>query len=385
MGSNPLRQLQGFGQSVWYDNIGRGLLMSGGLKKMVDEDAVVGLTSNPSIFQKAIAATDEYDQAIADLVADGADAERVLDTLMAEDVGMAADLLRATFDDSASLDGWVSIEVNPTLAYDTESTVLEARRLRAMVGRPNVLVKVPATEQGIPAIERLISEGLSVNVTLIFSIDRYREVMGAYLAGMERLIARRAEGEDLPEPATVRSVASFFVSRVDSLCDTLLEAAADAAGAGQADALLALRGQAAVANAKLAYQAFLETFAGPRWEALASAGAKVQRPLWASTSTKNKAYSDVLYVDELIGPDTVNTMPHATLEAYRDHGEPRVTLTEGVEAARRLIEAIEAAGIAMSDVTSRLETEGVAAFADSFESLMATLRAKRDALAGGQG
>ncbi|MBU2603526.1 MAG: transaldolase [Actinobacteria bacterium] len=385
MGSNPLTQLQGFGQSVWYDNIGRGLLVAGGLKKMVDEDAVVGLTSNPSIFQKAIATTDEYDSAIAELVASGADAERVLDTLMAEDVGMAADLLHATFDTTGSVDGWVSIEVNPALAYDTENTVVEARRLRALVGRPNVLVKVPATEQGIPAIERLISEGLSVNVTLIFSIDRYREVMGAYLTGMEHLITRRAEGEDLPEPASVRSVASFFVSRVDSLCDTLLEAAADGADAEQTDALLALRGQAAVANAKLAYQAFLETFAGPRWEKLESAGAKVQRPLWASTSTKNKAYSDVLYVDELIGPDTVNTMPHATLEAYRDHGDPRVTLTQGVEAARRLIGAIELAGIAMSDVTSRLEAEGVAAFADSFESLMATLRAKRDGLAGGQG
>ncbi len=384
MGNNPLRQLQVFGQSVWYDNIGRGLLVSGGLKRMVDEDAVVGLTSNPSIFQKAIADSNEYDGAMAELVGDGADAERVLDTLMAEDVGMAADLLRETFDETRSVDGWVSIEVNPTLAYDTESTVLEARRLRALVGRPNVLVKVPATREGIPAIERLISEGLSVNVTLIFSIDRYREVMGAYLAGLEHLIARRAEGEDLPEPATVRSVASFFVSRVDSLCDTLLEAAAGAAGADKAEALLALRGQAAVANAKLAYQEFLEAFSGPRWEALASAGAKVQRPLWASTSTKNKAYSDVLYVDELIGPDTVNTMPHATLEAYRDHGEPRLTLTEGVEDARRLIEAIEAAGIAMSDVTSRLEAEGVAAFADSFESLMATLRAKRDVLAGGR-
>lgn len=385
VGNNPLRQLGVFGQSVWYDNIGRDLLVSGGLKRMVDEDAVVGLTSNPSIFQKAIADTDEYDGAIADLVAAGADAARVLDALMAEDVGMAADLLRETYDETGSVDGWVSIEVDPTLAYHTESTVVEARRLRTLVGRPNVLVKVPATRQGIPAIERLISDGLSVNVTLIFSIDRYREVMGAYLTGLERLIERRAAGEDLPEPATVRSVASFFVSRVDTLCDALLEAAAAGVGAEQADALLALRGQAAVANAKVAYQVFLETFSGPRWEALASAGAKAQRPLWASTSTKNKAYSDVLYVEELIGPDTVNTMPHATLEAYRDHGDPHLTLTEGVEAARRLIGAIESSGVAMSDVTSRLEDEGVAAFAAAFESLMSTLQTKRDLLAGGQG
>lgn len=377
MARNPLTLLQDLGQSVWYDNIGRDLLLSGGLRRMVDEDAVVGLTSNPSIFQKAIAESDDYDEAIAALVGEGASVDHMLDTLMGGDVGMAADLLRGAFERTDTLDGWVSIEVAPSLAYDTETTVMEARRLRSLVGKPNILVKVPATLEGVPAIERLIGEGVSVNVTLIFSIDRYRAVMEAYLAGMERLVARRAAGEAQPAPGAVRSVASFFVSRVDSLVDRRLEETA-AAEPDRADELRALRGKAAVANAKLAYQAFLETFSGPRWERLSATGARVQRPLWASTSTKNPDYRDVMYVEELIGPDTVNTMPQSTLDAFRDHGEVRATITEGVDDARAHLTSLEGVGIAMDEVTARLEIEGVKAFADSFDSLVDTLRVKRD-------
>lgn len=377
MARNPLTLLQDLGQSVWYDNIGRDLLLSGGLKRMVDEDAVVGLTSNPSIFQKAIAESDDYDEAIAGLVGEGAGVDQILDTLMGGDVRMAADLLRGVFEGTDTLDGWVSIEVAPSLAYDTEVTVGEAHRLRALVGRPNILVKVPATLEGVPAIERLIGEGVSVNVTLIFSIERYQAVMEAYLAGMERLVARWAAGEDLPAPGAVRSVASFFVSRVDSLVDKWLAAVASEEPS-RADAFHALRGRAAVANAKLAYQAFLETFSGPRWESLSAAGARVQRPLWASTSTKNPDYRDVMYVEELVGPDTVNTMPQSTLDAFRDHGEVRVTITEGVDDARAHLAALEEVGITMDEVTALLEVEGVKAFADAFDSLVETLRVKRD-------
>jgi transaldolase len=380
MSGNPLERLQDLGQSVWYDNISRDLLLDGGLKRMIDEDGVVGLTSNPSIFQKAIAESHDYDEAMEEMVSAGAEAEEILDALMIQDVGMAADLLRPVFEATGGVDGYVSIEVAPSLAYDTERTVAEAHRLRAAVGRPNVLIKVPATAQGVPAIERLISDGASVNITLIFSIERYREVMDAYQSGIETLIARRAAGEDVPEPRLIRSVASFFVSRLDTLVDKLLTAAAEDAEASRAEELLSLRGKAAVANARLAYQAFLETFSGSRWEALATTGALVQRPLWASTSTKNPAYSDVLYVDELIGPDTVNTMPQNTLDAYRDHGRPAVTITTGVDDARALMARLAAVGIDMAEVTKQLEDEGVRAFADAFDSLSATVREKCESL-----
>jgi len=381
---NPLTQLQGLGQSVWYDNISRDVLLSGALKKMVEEDGVVGLTSNPSIFQKAIAGSDDYDEAIKELVTAGTSAEDILDKLMAEDVAMAADLLRDTFERTDGVDGRVSIEVAPSLAHDTERTIAEAHRLRALVDRPNVLVKVPATAQGVAAIERLIGDGVSINVTLIFAIERYREVMAAYLSGLEKLIVRRAAGEELPEPREVRSVASFFVSRVDTLVDNKLdEAAEEAANGPRREALRALRGGAAVANAKLAYRAFLDTFSGPRWEALAAAGALVQRPLWASTSTKNPAYSDVLYVDELIGPNTVNTMPQKTLDAFRDHGTPAITITVGVDQARAHMASLAEAGIDMDQVTEQLEIEGVKAFADSFDSVLATVSEKRKGMVSG--
>lgn len=382
MTENPLRRLQDFGQSVWYDNIGRGLLVNGTLERLIREDGVRGLTSNPTIFQKAIAATDQYDHAIGDLVEMGLATDGLLDTLMSQDVAMAADLLRPVYAASGHVDGFVSIEVAPSLAYDVEATIAEARRLRRLVGRPNLLVKVPATIQGVQAVQRLIGEGLSVNVTLIFSLERYREVMEAYLSGLERLAERRAAGEHVPDLADVRSVASFFVSRVDTKVDAALQGLLRQTGDDvRKERLRGLLGKAAVANAKLAYQAFLETFRGPRWDALAARGAKVQRPLWASTSTKNPSYRDVLYVEELIGPDTVNTMPQATLDAFREHGVVAETLTKDVDQARRQLAALEAEGIHMAEVTTQLETEGVRAFADSFDALYQALDEKRQALA----
>jgi transaldolase len=381
MTENPLTRLQTLGQSVWYDNIGRGLLVSGGLQRMIDEDAVVGLTSNPSIFQKAIAETTEYDADIQDLVAGGSTTDEILDSLMSRDVGMAADLLRPVWEASGTEDGWVSIEVAPSLALDTEATVAEAHRLRALVGRPNVLVKVPATEAGVQAVRRLIGEGVSINVTLIFALERYGQVMEAYLGGLEQLEAAREAGADVPSPASVRSVASFFISRVDSKVDARLGGLADESGdATVAQELRDLQGKAAIANARLAYQAFTGTFRGPRWDALTDVGARVQRPLWASTSTKNPAYRDVLYVEELIGDRTVNTMPQATLDAFRDHGVAAPTLAEGLDKARAQLAAIEGHGISMTNVTAELETEGVKAFADSFTSLWAALDQKRVAL-----
>lgn len=382
MSTNPLLGLRELGQSVWYDNIGRLLLVEGGLEFMIAEDGVAGVTSNPSIFQKAIAETAEYDHAIAGLVELGLGTDQVLDTLTTQDVAMAADMLRSTWSLTGGLDGWVSIEVAPSLAADEDATIAEVHRLRALVARPNLLVKVPATPAGVRAIRRLIGEGQSINVTLIFSLQRYREVMEAYIGGLEELVARRAAGEALPDPAGVASVASFFVSRVDSKVDgrleTLVAAAPDEAARSR---LRALQGVAAVANAKLAYQEFLSTFRGPRWEALAAAGARVQRPLWASTSTKNPAYRDVLYVEELIGPLTVNTMPQVTLDAFRDHGVVSTTITARVDEARLQLAELEALGIGMEEVTAQLEAEGVKAFADSFDGLWAAIDAKRVALA----
>jgi len=381
MVENPLTRLQTLGQSVWYDNIGRGLLESGGLQRMIEEDGVVGLTSNPSIFQKAITESTEYDADIQALVAGGSTTDQILDSLMSRDVGMAADLLRPVWEASGTEDGWVSIEVAPSLALDSEATVAEAHRLRALVGRPNVLVKVPATQPGIQAVRRLIAEGVSINVTLIFALERYNEVMEAYLGGLEQLEAARKVGTDVPGAAGVRSVASFFVSRVDSKVDARLEKLADATGdPAVAQELRNLQGKAAVANARLAYQAFTRTFRGPRWEETADRGARVQRPLWASTSTKNPAYRDVLYVEELIGAHTVNTMPQATLDAFRDHGVVAPTLTQDVAEARSQLASIERHGISMAEVTAQLEAEGVKAFADSFASLWTALDEKRVAL-----
>lgn len=380
---NALARLGDFGQSVWCDDIGRDLLTTGRLVELIEEDGISGVTSNPSIFHKAITGSSGYDEAIRRLSTEGATTAEIMEALMVDDIRMAADQLRGVFAASSARDGWVSIEVAPTLAHDTQGTVEEALRMKALVDRPNVLVKVPATREGVIAVRELTGRGCSINVTLIFSLERYRAVMEAYIGGLEALQARRAAGEDVPAVREVHGVASFFVSRTDTVVDELLEALASRAvptgrGASPGGSTEALRGKAAVANAKLAYRMFRETFSGPRWDALRLEGATVQRPLWASTSTKNPAYSDILYVQQLIGRDTVNTMPLVTMDAFRDHGSPAETVTVLVDAAASHLLALEALGIDMEEVADRLEREGVGAFAESHRALLTALEHKRE-------
>lgn len=351
------------GQSPWLDNLRRGYLRSGELQTYVDR-GVRGITSNPSIFQKAIADSTDYDDQFAELLGGGSSVEDAYWRMVTDDIGEAVRVLRPVYDASDGVDGHVSVEVDPGLALDTDRTVAAARGLHEAVDEPNVMVKIPATAEGIPAIRTMIAEGRSINVTLIFSIDRYAEVMEAYLAGLETYAASGAT--DL---SRVASVASFFISRVDTEVDNRL----DALGTDQA---LALRGKAAVAQAQLAYQRFRDVFTGSRWEALAAKGARVQRPLWASTSTKNPDYPDTLYVDTLIGPDTVNTLPEATLEAFDDHGTVARTVDADPAAAQATIDAVAAAGVDLDDVARTLESEGVAAFEKSFDDLLGTLEAK---------
>jgi transaldolase/glucose-6-phosphate isomerase len=358
-----LKQLAELGQSIWYDNISRALIASGELQALL-EAGVTGVTSNPSIFEKAIAGSADYDEAIHGLAAGDETAEQIYESLVLEDIGKTADLLRPIYDASGGADGYVSLEVSPTLAHDTPGTVSEARRLFAALDRPNVMIKVPATPAGIPAIKSLIGQGININVTLIFSLESYEAVAAAYIAGLGRLAE---SGGDLSQ---VASVASFFVSRVDSAVDKAL------AGTGAED----LSGKIAIANAKVAYDQFHTLFSGPRWEQLARRGARVQRPLWASTSTKNPAYPDTLYVDALIGPDTVNTCPPATLIAFRDHGVARATLGEGLDEANAQLAQLADAGIDLDEITQQLQDDGVAAFADSYHSLIASVREKRDHL-----
>ena len=387
MSTNPLLRLREFGQSVWYDNIERGLLQSGALKRLIDDDGVAGVTSNPTIFQKAIEGSALYDGVIGKLAGRGLSTAEIVETVMAKDIGMAADLLRPTWEATKHVDGWISIEVAPSLAFDAEGTLAAVHHLRRLVDRPNLLVKIPATREGVAAVERAVAEGISINVTLIFALQRYREVMEAYLTGLETLVSRRAAGEDLPAPGDVHGVASFFVSRVDTKVDQRLAGLIADAGAddGRVGRLRALLGTAAVANAKVAYAEFQTTFAGPRWQALAAQGANLQRPLWASTSTKNPDYRDVVYVEELIGPHTVNTVPPATLDAFRAHGVVAETLTRDLAGARDRLEGLAAAGIDLDAVTSELESEGVGAFAYSFDTLSAAVDLKRQALNVGAG
>jgi len=365
---NPLRSLYGeWGQSIWLDFIDRRLVTEGGLERFRVEDGVRGVTSNPSIFQQAIASKGQYDEAVAALLAEDGSRSTVAlyEALAVEDIRAAADILRPVYDDSKGSDGFVSLEVSPHLAPDTSGTVAEGRRLWQDVDRPNLMIKVPATREGIPAVEELIAAGVNVNATLIFSIGHYEAAARAYLAGVARCA----------EPARVASVASFFVSRLDSAVDRWLEEV------GTADAL-ALRGGAAVANARLAYRRFEELFGGDAFAALAARGARVQRPLWASTSAKNPAYRDVVYVEELIGPDTVNTLPMKTLEAFRDHGRPRSGVTEDVDGARAHLQQLGALGLDLDQVTETLQIDGVAAFAASFEQLLESLAVRRSELAG---
>ncbi len=369
--------LQALGQSVWYDNIRRGLITSGELQRLIDR-GIVGVTSNPTIFQRAIAASNDYDAALRDLALAGHDTPEIYEALAIADIQAAADLLRPVYERTAGDDGYVSLEVSPDLAHDTEGTIDAARRLFSAIGRPNVMIKVPATSAGLPAITRLIADGVNINVTLIFSVQVYAQVADAYITGLEQRLAA-----GLPVDR-VRSVASVFVSRIDTAVDALLQerlAASDDASRAQIEALL---GKAAIANSKITYRRFQEIFGAPRFQALRARGAHVQRPLWASTSTKNPAYRDVIYVEELIGPDTVNTMPPATIDAFADHGRVRQTLTEELEEAEATLAQLATLGIDLEAVMQRLLDEGVKAFADSFHDLLGCIDAKRQALLAGR-
>jgi transaldolase len=364
--STPLGRLSQLGQSVWVDFISRGALESGELERMVREDSVVGLTSNPTIFQKAIASGDSYDEQLAAVGDDKDDPQEVFLELAQRDIQAACDLLRPVWDEGSGRDGYVSLEVDPTLADDTEKTAREAQRLHELIDQPNLLVKIPGTHAGLQAIEDTIARGISVNVTLLFSLSRHAEVCDSYIRGIERLV------ESGGDPTGVASVASFFVSRVDTEVDNRL----DAAG-GHDD----LKGKAAIANAKLAYQTYKDKFSGDRWQALADKGATAQRCLWASTSTKNPDYRDVIYVEELIGPDTVNTMPVETIEAFQDHGEAARTLDEDLDEARATFDRLVDAGVDMEDVGRTLEREGVEKFAASWRDLLDDVKEKRAAMA----
>lgn len=371
---NPLKELHQFGQSFWYDNIRRGMILSGELDKLIKDDGIRGITSNPTIFEKAIAAGDDYDTALKDLVSRKSSAADIFDELAVQDIQMAADKLKKVYEESGGEDGYVSIEVAPPFAHDTEGTVAEARRLWKMVSRPNAMVKIPATKEGVPAIEKCLSEGININVTLIFSLERYKEVIEAYRSGLEK---RAREGK----PVAVASVASFFVSRIDSAVDKLLQERIQASqSAREKDMLLELLGKVAVANAKLAYQLFKKSFSGAWFEALKKKGARPQRPLWASTGTKNPHYSDVLYVEALIGPQTVNTIPPATVDAFRDHGKAALTIEENLAEAAETLEKLKLVKIDLKKITEQVEAEGVKLFADSYDKLMAGLTAKKAAI-----
>jgi transaldolase len=368
MAESRLHQLSARGQSVWIDYLSRDLLETGELKRMMKEDAVVGVTSNPTIFQKAISHGNAYDEQVKELLEEDLEPKEIFLRLAVRDVEAALDLLTPVHEGNAE-DGYVSIEVDPTLAYDTKATYEEAIRLHEWIDRPNLYVKIPGTKPGLQAIEDCIAAGRSINVTLLFSLEMHGAAMEAYLAGLERLVA------DGGDPAKVRSVASFFVSRVDTEADKRLEAI------GTKEAL-ALRGKLAIANAKLAYERYQKAFSGPRWEALEAKGALPQRCLWASTSTKNPEYRDVLYVEELIGPHTVNTMPEETIQAFQDHGEVRGdTVLDGLDEAHRLLEQLAAVGVDYDDVVLTLEKEGVQKFSDSFAELLDGVKAKREAVA----
>jgi transaldolase/glucose-6-phosphate isomerase len=367
--ANPLKQLQTLGQSIWLDYICRDLLKGGALQRLIDEDGLRGMTSNPAIFEKAIAGSTQY-QDFLDSLASLADldAKGRYELLAIRDIQDAADLLRPVYQSTKKRDGYVSLEVSPYLANDTNGTVDEARRLWKAVGRDNLMIKVPGTPEGIPAFRQLISEGINVNVTLLFAQPVYEEVAAAYIDGVEKFTSN---GGDVGKLA---SVASFFISRIDSLVDSLagdqIKKESDPARKAKLHWIL---GKVAIANGKLTYEAYERIFSSPRWKALAAKGAQTQRVLWASTSTKNPNYRDVIYIEELIGPDTVNTVPPATLDAFRDHGKPRQSLTEDLDGARKTMADLAAIGIVMKDVTEKLTADGVKLFADAFDTLLAAV------------
>ena len=369
---NPLKELLAQGQSVWLDYIRRDLIRTGELKRLVEEDGIRGVTSNPSIFEKAIAGSTDYDDTLRALLTKNpkTDVGNLYERLGIEDIQMAADVLRVVYDESGGADGYVSFEVSPHLARDTQATIKEAKRLRAAVERPNVMIKVPATPEGIPAIEELVADGVNVNITLMFSMSHYEAVARAYIRGLGRCA----------EPSKVASVASFFVSRVDTMVDRALETLATAQARAKT-----LLGKIAIANSKLVYHRFLEIFHGEGFAALSQRGARAQRPLWASTGTKNPAYSDVLYVENLIGAETVNTLPPETLNAFKDHGKvPGETVTDSLDDAAAALGWLKALGINLETITEKLQQDGVAGFAASFDQLLGALEKKRDAIMGAE-
>ena len=366
MKSNPLKQLDTLGQSVWLDYIRRDLITSGELRRLIEEDGLRGMTSNPAIFEKAIADSHDYDADIRTMALQDRSIGTIYESLSQRDVQSAADEFRSLYDKTDGQDGYVSLEVNPHLARDTNGTIQEARRFWAALDRPNVLIKVPATEEGLPAIRQLISEGINVNVTLLFGLPRYRQVVDAYLSGIE---ARVAQGKPVKH---VASVASFFVSRIDTMVDPLLDKLI-AHGGAKAELAQKARGQVAIASAKMAYQIYKQAFRSERFQKLAAQGARVQRLLWASTGTKNPDYSDVKYIESLIGQETVNTVPVETLDAYRKHGEPKLRLELETEEAGKVLAQLPELGINIDDVTQQLENEGVEKFNKPFDKLMETL------------
>src|SRR5436190_5772221 len=367
MSNNPLAELAKTGQSVWFDQMERKLVTSGKLQRMIDEDDLRGLTSNPTIFEKTIGGSDDYDGQLRMLASQNKTREEIYDELTIEDIGKAADVFRPVYDKTKGGDGFASLEVSPLLARDTAGTAAEAKRLFARLGRPNVMIKIPATPEGIPAIEESIAAGVNINVTLIFSNDVYAQVIEAYLRGLERRVAQKLPVGD------INSVASFFVSRIDTLADKELENEPQ------------LQGKIAIANAKLAYQLFQKIFGSERFLKLRDQGARVQRPLWASTGTKNPKYRDVLYIESLIGPDTVNTVPPATYDAFKDHGRVSMSLEEDVDDAKRVLDTFKAKGFSLDAITQKLTEEGVKSFHDSFTDLMMTIESRRDLVSRGLG
>jgi transaldolase len=377
--TNPLLQLQEMGQSVWYDNVDRAQLNSGQFQRLLNEDGIVGVTSNPTIFGKAIGSGHAYDDQIAQLIKERKDIGAIYEAVVIQDIRTVADLLRPVYDRTGGQDGYISLEVSPDLSHDTESTLAEARRFWQLVQRPNLMIKIPATPEGIPAVHQAIRDGINVNITLIFSIESYRAVTDAYLSGLEE---RNAAGKDISH---IASVASFFVSRVDTLVDKLLEDKAKASSNPEEQKLFkSLEGKAAIANARLVYQEFRRIFSTPRFESLKHVGANFQRPLWASTSTKNPAYRDVLYAEELIGPNTVDTMPLETIENFRDHGQVRLSIEDNVPGSQAELAALEGVGIHYDQITQQLLDEGVKKFADSFHELFEGIRSKQDAIKTGK-
>ena len=376
-GENPLKALTNFGQSVWLDYIRRDLISSGQLQKMIDDDGLRGMTSNPTIFEKAISGSPDYKKDVDELgKRKDLDAKGIYEHIAIKDIQMAADVMKSVYAKTNRRDGFVSLEVSPYLAHNSAETIAEAQRLWKTVNRPNLMVKVPGTAEGIPAINQLIGEGININVTLLFAQDVYERVAEAYISGLEALAK---SGGDV---STVASVASFFISRIDTLIDKKLDEA-EKADPSKKDAISKLRGQVAIANAKLTYQAYKKIFSGPRWESLASKGAQTQRVLWASTSTKDPKFSDVYYVEALIGKDTVDTIPPATLDAFRDHGKPRASLEENVAAAQEVMDGLAKTGVSMKAVTGQLTEDGVKLFEEAFDKLLGAVKQQVPQAAGG--